>query len=1180
MKTKRSTALLLTFSFLGIAGLSSADDVGPTERTSFDIPPQNLEAALIRFSEQTDIQLVMASADVDGKQVEGVVGDLTHQEALTELLDNTGLEYQFVNDETIAIGEASDQGGASDSKNSSPAPILMAQNTSSRAQTTESSRSEEGGTSIVTGKVTDARTGANLKGVLVKIDETGQTTSTNNLGEFRFVNVPTGSATLTVSFLGYARQSAVIGVRGDSVAQDFALRGGSEIEEIVVFGTRSSRALALNQERTATNVSTVVSADKLGRFPGTTISDALRRVPGVSFQQDNRTGDGTNIVIRGLEPNLNVIKLNGIELPEATGQGRTASLNNILADSIESVTINKTLLPSHDSAGTGGLVEIETKSPLDRPRRFARLSFERGGFSNELSDETLLSALASGSFGSNEQFGVSASIQHRERENDTVSYGLGLIAGSYLPLGPGGDPNITAIGQIDPRIGFPFDGGSDDFYVRQSTASQGRQETENLSVTLSSHWIVNEQTNLRMDYQYSDLTSKRLGRDSSLFSFTTFSPQFVQELGGEQRIALSAFPFVSPSQLYSFTKEETTTNVLTVRGETRIDDWSFDYSAGYTEGSMEIPRSGNFGFGANFLAAPAFETLLVNGAVDPVEGRILSLWDVRTGKGFPLPNFTEAGWSYVNDPSIYELSGAIPVGQNFGENSRTLFESSVRRDFEQSHLKQFEVGVFYEDSEFRNRPGATSLSYGSDGPVTLEGLGLSFQEGAMSAIGLRDGFDVVSFADLERFISDLDAQTVGASPPLVLTERENNPLSRQASTSEKEFAAYVQARFDIGKLEVVGGLRFTQYDLEAANRYSIQYRDENNVSNPEFADRYTELRMESASESNVVPRILATYRVSDNKLLRMGYFRSIARPQISQLSQFTSVSIRLRPRFGPNFDQPGILFNTGNPDLKNTTTDSIDISFEYYYGNIGQLKMGAFYKKISNPIDIRIDQPSGLPDGVVLPDDPLIDALPSNIAYVGIRPVNNPNDGQVWGVEGTYEGQFDGLLGVWAGLGLFINGTFTDSKIDQPFVWQTKPIFDADSNVIGTETEELLIPNRQFKSAPEFSGTLGVTYNMHNVDAILSYTYQDRTLLDSFAANGLSNYNEAFDTMDLRAEYRFQLGAAESTVFIEGANLLRDEKDANTFISVGGDNGVPRGTYVGNYIGGRAFRIGFTTEFN
>ncbi len=125
--------------FLLSTGLSWAEEATSPATTSFDIPPQSLEAALIRFSEQSDIQLVMASAHVDGKEVEGVVGALTHQEALVELLDNTGLEYQFINDETVAIG-ISNAGGDSDPKNPSQTPVLMTLHQVNETQTRVSAR--------------------------------------------------------------------------------------------------------------------------------------------------------------------------------------------------------------------------------------------------------------------------------------------------------------------------------------------------------------------------------------------------------------------------------------------------------------------------------------------------------------------------------------------------------------------------------------------------------------------------------------------------------------------------------------------------------------------------------------------------------------------------------------------------------------------------------------------------------------------------------------------------------------------------------------------------------------------------------------------------------------------------------------------------------------------------------
>lgn len=145
MKIMRSTAFLLTFFLLGIAGLSSAEDVRPTEVTSFDIPSQNLETALIRFSEQTDLQLVMASEEVSGKAVEGISGEWGNFAALDELLEGTGLGYQLVSDHTVAIGAADSGRGDSDSKNLSAEPVLMAQNMPNQTSSYEPVEEDEGG---------------------------------------------------------------------------------------------------------------------------------------------------------------------------------------------------------------------------------------------------------------------------------------------------------------------------------------------------------------------------------------------------------------------------------------------------------------------------------------------------------------------------------------------------------------------------------------------------------------------------------------------------------------------------------------------------------------------------------------------------------------------------------------------------------------------------------------------------------------------------------------------------------------------------------------------------------------------------------------------------------------------------------------------------------------------------
>lgn len=270
--------------------------------------------------------------------------------------------------------------------------------------------------------MTDISTGASLDGALIIIEETDQRTSTDNLGRFRFSQVRPGRYTVRVSYLGYESASATVRiVPGQDAQRNFELGGVVDLGTIQVYGQRSSRALALNQERTAENSRTVISSDLIGNFMGTTISEALRRAPGVAFEQDFATGDGSNIIVRGLAPDLNVVRFNGIELPVGSGEDRSASLNNILADAVESVTISQTLLPNQDSGGTGGLVEIETKSLLDRPVRFAQFSIEGRQRDDDFLDDYIASGILSGRFGSANNIGLSISAQLRDRDIRTVS---------------------------------------------------------------------------------------------------------------------------------------------------------------------------------------------------------------------------------------------------------------------------------------------------------------------------------------------------------------------------------------------------------------------------------------------------------------------------------------------------------------------------------------------------------------------------------------------------------------------------------------------------------------------------------------------------------------------------------------------------------------------------------------
>ena len=89
----------------------------------------------------------------------------------------------------------------------------------------------------------------------------------------------------------------------------------TSLEEVVVDGYFGSLSKALKQQKKNLNITNVVTADQAGKYPDDNIGEALRRISGISVQNDQ--GEARNIVMRGFGTQLNAVTLNGDRLPSA-----------------------------------------------------------------------------------------------------------------------------------------------------------------------------------------------------------------------------------------------------------------------------------------------------------------------------------------------------------------------------------------------------------------------------------------------------------------------------------------------------------------------------------------------------------------------------------------------------------------------------------------------------------------------------------------------------------------------------------------------------------------------------------------------------------------------------------------------------------------------------------------------
>lgn len=137
MNRLRRRRFATTFTIFAAAllafGNSLADEV-LDEVSAFDIRDQPLDQALLEFSKQADVQIIMAAETTRDLEAVGIHGSHRNRDALERLLADRGLQYTEHGNRTIAVHQAvaAEEGGDSDSGNRraagvTPRPVMMAQ---------------------------------------------------------------------------------------------------------------------------------------------------------------------------------------------------------------------------------------------------------------------------------------------------------------------------------------------------------------------------------------------------------------------------------------------------------------------------------------------------------------------------------------------------------------------------------------------------------------------------------------------------------------------------------------------------------------------------------------------------------------------------------------------------------------------------------------------------------------------------------------------------------------------------------------------------------------------------------------------------------------------------------------------------------------------------------------------
>ncbi|ACE82836.1 TonB-dependent receptor [Cellvibrio japonicus Ueda107] len=267
-----------------------------------------------------------------------------------------------------------------------------------------------------------------LQGARVRILELNREAVSQRDGRFIFLDVKPGTYTLVSSYLGADDvQERITLVDHQTHQVNFSLKGVSGVvENIIVIGQAAGINKALNKQRSADNLITVVSADAIGQFPDTNVSEALQRLPGLSVERDQ--GEGRYVRVRGMSPDFNAVTINGVGVPGPDADRRAVALDVIPSDLLENLVVTKSVTPDMDANSLGGSIDVQSLSAFDRDGFFYQFTAEGSYDDNTAQTSPKLALTTSKRFSvgsGNDNLGIAAGISHFKREfgSDNVETG-------------------------------------------------------------------------------------------------------------------------------------------------------------------------------------------------------------------------------------------------------------------------------------------------------------------------------------------------------------------------------------------------------------------------------------------------------------------------------------------------------------------------------------------------------------------------------------------------------------------------------------------------------------------------------------------------------------------------------------------------------------------------------------
>jgi iron complex outermembrane recepter protein len=867
----------------------------------------------------------------------------------------------------------------------------------------------------------------------------------------------------------------------------------NELEEVIVTGIRAGLRSSLEVKRDAIQVVDAISAEDVGDFPDKNIGEALQRVTGVQITRQD--GEGRGVSIRGADPGLNRVEINGSSALSLTvGGGRDVDFRDIPVEFISRLEVVKSATPDMTEGGVGGTVRVITRRPFDSTEPYLAGSVQ--GVYSDLADsyDPKVALIGSRTF-LDDTLGVLLSASWEERNLDSHNARTtGWVRRAPTATGAGATPgrgtDVNADGTLDWIPEIPR-------YILD------RRDTERTAFNGIVEWRPSDDFTLFAEGTYAEGQEEvssmlmQLGAAAGLIDYAASTVGADNTVNHLEITSSAAFPIDLAYR--------------NINGNLAREQYTTALGAKWSVGAFNLDARMTYA-GADVQNDEKNSTATIFGVPRAVI-------DYRGGEG--APNFSFPGLDTTSGQLVNNLAAVF--------NPRTNTQEEVGGKFnveylpESSWLTSIKTGaelrtltmdslLFSRTIEITSR---TPLPASSGARTTVAAPQATIQAIVDSFSGVNDigFFDTgdLGFPGGVRAWNDNGNATYNATilaSGLTLDPYGPNPNPDMNGTfqnyldtwevEEKTKAAYAQASFGFEEwaVPVSGTLGVRYVDTDTVSSGYNRVQSSSGVTYPRGS--------RSGGYEKWLPSLNLRFDITESLVGRMTAGSVMARPSPSQLALRRSLDTRVN-RTGTR----------GNPDLQPFEADQYDIGLEWYFSADSYVSAALFRKEISSFIINQTSAEDG--DGVACD----FDTNPN--CYFITRPVNGTDKVTINGVEAGAQLAMSFLPGPWDGFGLLANVTYQDDK-----GYKQRNFF----------TNEIL----PFPGLSDLSYNFSLYFENARFNARASYNWREEWLITPAGRGGLPEFNEEYGSLD--ASFGVNI-TPEITVFLEAVNLLDEQRIEN-----------------------------------